>query len=252
VSQSDVSPAGLSDRAPARVEEQPGPKAAPGASGWTGGRIASLAIGSLLVLVSLGLLGGGGIALWAYLTQREAGYVTSGVHTFSTAGSALATEETQLGSAGVGWAYSPSVLGTVRIRVRPASSGPPLFVGIGRSSDVDRYLAGVEHTVISDFWGDKVEPVSGGRPDSAPGTQPFWVASSTGPGARTLHWKPADGSWTVVVMNADGRPGVDIRADLGARMPALPWIALGLLVGGAVFMAGGVLLIVGAVRRRAA
>jgi hypothetical protein len=51
-------------------------------------------------------------------------------------------------------------------------------------------------------------------------------------------------------MNADGRPGVDIGADLGARMPALRWIALGLLVAGAVFMAGGVLLIVGAIRRR--
>jgi hypothetical protein len=123
-------------------------------------------------------------------------------------------------------------------------------VGIGRSSDVDRYLAGVDRTVIADFWDDSVEPIGGGRPASAPGTQDFWVASSTGLGTRNLVWKPADGSWTVVVMNADGRPGVDIRADLGARMPALPWIALGLLVAGAVFMVGGALLIVGAVRRR--
>jgi hypothetical protein len=95
-----------------------------------------------------------------------------------------------------------------------------------------------------------VKPVGGGRLRSAPTTQHFWAASSTGPGTRSLVWKPADGKWTVVVMNADGRPGVDIGADLGARMPALPWIALGLLVGGAVFMAGGVLLIVGAIRRR--
>jgi hypothetical protein len=51
-------------------------------------------------------------------------------------------------------------------------------------------------------------------------------------------------------MNADGRPGVETEADLGARLSALPWIALGLLVGGVVFMAGGVLLIVGAIRRR--
>jgi hypothetical protein len=51
-------------------------------------------------------------------------------------------------------------------------------------------------------------------------------------------------------MNADGRPGVDIGADLGARSPALLWIALGLLVGGVLFMAGGALLIVGAFRRR--
>ena len=236
--------------APARIEPPPEPKLAPGSSGWTGRRIASLVIGGLLALISLGLLGSGGTASWAYLTQRDAGYVTSDVHTFSTAGSALATEPTQLGSAGVGWAYSPSLLGTVRIRVTPVSPGPPLFVGIARSSDVDRYLAGADHTVISDFWGDEVQQIAGGPLSVAPDTQHFWVASSTGPGTRTVSWKPTDGSWTVVVMNADGRGGVGVEADLGARMPALPWIALGLLVGGAVFMAGGALLIVAAIRRR--
>jgi hypothetical protein len=208
-------------------------------------------IGALLVLISLVLLGCGGTGMWAYLTQRDGGYVTTGVHKFSTVGSALATEPTHLGSGGAGWLYSPTLLGKVRIRVTPANPGPPLFVGIARSKDVERYLAGVDHTVVSDFWGNEVEPVGGGRPSSPPGSHPFWVASSTGAGRRSLVWKPADGKWTVVVMNADGRPRVDIGADLGARMPALPWIALGLLVGGVVFMAGGVLLIVGAIRRRA-
>jgi len=182
--------------------------------------------------------------MWAYLAKRDAGYVTTGAHTFSTAGSALA-KPTQLGSAGVGWLYSPTLLGKVRIRVTPASPGPPLFVGIARSKDADRYLGGVDRTVINEFWDNEMEPVAGGRVRSAPATQHFWVASSSGTGTRSLVWKPADGTWTVVVMNADGRPGVAVGADLGARMPALPWIALGLLVGGVVLMAGGVLLIVG-------
>jgi hypothetical protein len=250
MSHTDVSPTTPSERDPARVEPPPERKVARGASGWTWRRIVSLVVGALLALVSLGLLGSGGTALWAYLTQRDAGYVTSDVHTFSTAGRALATEPTQLGSAGVGWAYSPTLLGTVRIRVTPVSPRRPLFVGIARSSDVDRYLAGVGHTVISDFWGDEVRQIGGGPLSAAPHTQHFWVASSTGPGTRTLSWKPTDGSWTVVVMNADGRPGVGVGADLGARIAALPWIALGLLVGGAVFMAGGALLIVAAIRRR--
>jgi hypothetical protein len=67
-----------------------------------------------------------------------------------------------------------------------------------------------------------------------------------------LVWDPADGSWTVVVMNADGRPGIDVGADLGAKVPALPWIAVGFLALGAILMAGGALLIVGAVRRHRA
>jgi hypothetical protein len=63
-------------------------------------------IGGLLVLLSLALLGTGGTALWADRTQRDAGYVTTDVHQFSTSGSALMTEPTDLGSAGVGWLYS--------------------------------------------------------------------------------------------------------------------------------------------------
>jgi hypothetical protein len=230
----------------------PRPQAAARPSGWTAGRIAALAIGILLVLVSLALLATAGTAAWADRTQRDAGYVTTDVHRFSTAGSALATEPTNLGSAGTGWLYAPGLLGKVRIRVTPVSPDSRLFVGIGRSTGVDRYLAGVDRTVITEFWRDKIEPVGGGSPGSAPGTQDFWVASTTGPGARTLVWKPAHGTWTVVVMNADGRPGVDVGADLGARLPAVLWIALGVLAAGALFLAGGVLLIAGAIRRHRA
>ncbi|HET8650939.1 MAG TPA: type II CAAX endopeptidase family protein [Gaiellaceae bacterium] len=205
-------------------------------------------IGALLVLLSLALLGAGGTALWADRTQRDGGYVTTDVHEFSTSGSALATVSTELGSAGIGWLYAPGLLGTVRIRVTPTSAGPPLFVGIGRSTDVDRYLAGVNHTVITEFWEEKTEAVAGSPPASAPGTQDFWVVSSTGSGPRTVEWDPTDGSWTVVVMNADGRPGIAVGADLGAKVPALLWIA-GVLAAGALFLAGGALLIAGAFRR---
>ena len=226
------------------------PAAAADSSRWTGGRITAVVIGSLLVLLSLVLLGVGGMALWADRTQRDAGYATSDVHDFSTEGSALATEPTDLGSAGVGWLYSPGLLGKVRIRVTPTSSSSPLFVGIGRSSDVDRYLSGVQHSVITDFWTEKMDTVAGSASVSRPGRQSFWVASDTGVGARTLNWDPNDGSWTVVVMNADGRPGISVGADLGARVRALPWIGLGFLVVGVIFLAGGALLAVGAFRGR--
>jgi hypothetical protein len=53
-------------------------------------------------------------------------------------------------------------------------------------------------------------------------------------------------------MNADGRPGIGVGADLGATYPALPGIAIGSLVFGGVFLIGGVLLIAGAFRRRRA
>src|SRR5262245_38413518 len=226
------------------------PEAEAGSSRWTAGRIAAVVVGSLLGLFALTLLGVGGTALWADRTQREAGYATTDVHDFSTEGSALATKSTDLGSTGVGWLYSPSVLGKVRIRATPTSPSSALFVGIGRSSDVDRYLSGVQHTVISDFRTEKVETIGGSAAVAAPERHSFWAASNAGVGARTLDWDPEDGSWTVVVMNADGRPGVAVGADLGVKVPALPWIALGLLVAGAVFMTGGALLVAGAFRMR--
>ena len=264
MNQSHLPARAASESERARVEEPPPPiqpsdgaAAAPTPeaarpSGWTAGRITALVIGALLVLLSLVLLGAGGTALWADRTQRDAGYATSDVHEFSTSGSALATVSTELGSAGVSWLYPPTLLGEVRIRVTPTAPGGPLFVGIGPSTEVDRYLAGTNHTVITEFWGDKTEAVEGGPPASAPATQDFWVASTAGSGSQTLVWDPADGSWTVVVMNADGRPGLAVSADLGARVPALPWIALGFLAAGAIFMAGGALLTVGAIRGRRA
>lgn len=216
---------------------------------FTAGRITALALGGLLVLLSVCLLSGGAVALWASHTQRDASYVTTGVHAFSTPGSALATAPVDLDSPGVGWLYSSALLGRVRVRVAPASTTSELFVGIGPTDDVGHYLAGVKRTTISDFWSNNVQAVGGRVPRSAPATQDFWVASATGPGTQTLTWDPANGSWTVVVMNADGRPGVDVRADLGATYPALPGLAVGVLIAGGLSLVGGVLLIAAAIRR---
>ena len=217
--------------------------------GWTPGRIAALAIGVFLVVVGLIPLGAGGTALWAIATQRDDGYITSDVQTFSASGSALVTKPADLGVPGFGWLYSPSVLGEIRVRVTPASSGSTLFVGIGPSNEVDRYLSGVGHTVITDFWSESVQPIGGDATASAPASQDFWVASDSGAGPRTVTWDPTGGSWSVVVMNADGQPRVDVSADLGATLPPLVWISVGFLLFGLVLLTGGVLLVVGAIRR---
>jgi hypothetical protein len=219
-------------------------------SGWSSGRITALVIGSILTLVSIGSLGVGAMALGTDLTRRDAaGYVTTGAHSFSTAGSALATVPAELDSPGVGWLYSSVLLGNVRIRVTPVNGDSSVFVGIASSSDVDRYLAGVSHAVISEFWTDRVYDVAGGSPGSAPGAQDFWVASASGAGTQTVNWDPQNGSWSVVVMDPEGRPGIDVVADLGATYQALLGIAIVSLAVGGIFLVVGVLLIVGSIRR---
>jgi uncharacterized membrane protein len=50
-------------------------------------------------------------------------------------------------------------------------------------------------------------------------------------------------------MNADASRPVAVRVNVAATLPALPWIATGLLIAGVIFLAGGVALIAVPVRR---
>ena len=104
-------------------------------------------------------------------------------------------------------------------------------------------------TVISDFWTERLQTTGGSATPSPPQTQHFWVASVSGTGPQTLRWDPANGSWTVVVMNADGGAGVDVTADLGATMPMLTGVTIGSFVFAGLFLTGGVVLMVIAFRR---
>ena len=141
-------------------------------------------------------------------------------------------------------------LGTVRIQVVSADQGVPVFVGIARDVAVRRYLHGAAFSQISDF-GREAVPVTagGGAPRTAPIHARIWAASASGTGPQTVRWKAQTGTWSVVVMNADGSKGVDVAATAGATVPALIWIASGLLIAGGVFLAIAVLLIVLGVRR---
>jgi hypothetical protein len=71
-----------------------------------------------------------------------------------------------------------------------------------------------------------------------PTKQPIWDASVHGTGTQTLTWDVRDGDWSVVVMNADGSPGVHADVSAGARIGFLDeagWVLLGM---GGVALAG--------------
>ncbi|HET6963537.1 MAG TPA: DUF4389 domain-containing protein [Acidimicrobiales bacterium] len=223
----------------------------PAGRGWTSGRIASLVIGSVLLLVSMGLLAGGGLATWADNTQRDAaGFVTTGAHSFSTSSFALTSEKLELGTSAD--AVTPSdILGTVRLRVTPTDPKASLFVGIARQSAVNGYLAGVDREVVTDWASGRssYRSAAGASPTAVPGSLDIWAARSYGTGTQTLVWKPASGTWTIVVMNAGAAPAVSVRADIGATLPDLGLIAGGLLAaGGVLLLASGVLILVPVIR----
>ena len=124
-------------------------------------------------------------------------------------------------------------LGKIEVSAQPRD-GKPVFVGIARTSDVERYLAGVPYTTVNDIDVDPFsadyERHSGNRHPVAPEHAGIWQASSQGTGKQSIDWKVDDGDYSVVVMNADGSLGVDADVTAGANIPFLDelgWSAIG-------------------------
>ena len=84
---------------------------------------------------------------------------------------------------------------------------------------------------------------------SRPARRPtIWAASTQGSGSQTLDLGLEDGDWSVIVMNADGSPGVQVDVSAGAKVPYLTAIGWGLLGGGTGLLAVATLLVVLGVR----
>ena len=190
------------------------------------------AFGTLLLLAGIGL------AVAQVAADESDGYYVEGAD-LSTDGYAIATNEIALG----GIAGVPSdLVGDVRVRAE-ASDGEPMFIGIARAADVDRYLHGVEVSRVDDFGDDgdpKYEQVAGKAPAGAPAKQDFWLEQSQGAGQRELTWNPEPGRWSIVAMNADGSPGLAIDGDVGAKLGWLIWVEIGLGLAGLALIGGAV------------
>ncbi len=218
------------------------------------GRVLRLVLGSLGVLVALAFLAGGAALVWGLETHSDAGgYFTTHTHRYQTSAYALSTESLDVG--GVAGALEDR-LARIRIAATSTAAAKPLFVGIARTQDVDRYLARVEHDELRDIsfdpFGIHYRRLGGNAPTALPATQRFWRTQATGTGTQTISWPVETGRWSAVVMNADGSRAVRVDAQLAARVSGVWWIVAGLLVLGAVSLLGGGALLSSAARTRAA
>ena len=205
-------------------------------------------------LLALALLAGGGALVWGHSTQRDAkGYYATGFKSLATPTYALVSDGLDVGTDGPDWLFRRGRLGTVRVTANGASAHP-VFVGIGRQSDVDSYLRAVEHDAVTDF---EVDPFSvtysrraGDTTPAAPGTQTIWAAQASGSGRQTVTWPVQKGAWAVVVMNADAARGVEADVSVGAKVPFILWLGVGLLGAGALVAVGSGVAIYFGVRTR--
>ena len=120
---------------PAAVPEAVAP-AAP-ARKWTAGRIVAIIVGSILALISLGLLAGGIGGIVVDQTQRNAdGFLMSPSQEFDTALVRPRLGDPRRKAEVPQWVID-KLIGTVRIETESEQS---VFVGIAAESDADSYL----------------------------------------------------------------------------------------------------------------
>jgi hypothetical protein len=198
---------------------------------------AGLAIlGSVIALAGVGLLA-------AFGTD---GRLDSGPHRLATPSAAIVSSVASIKNT----SGDASLLGQPRLRVAasPVQGGTATFVGIGRTADVDRYLAGVSTDEVT---GLTVYPYSinsalhNGRADAPrPATQHFWVAQASSTRAAVINWKIRDGRYRVVIMSADGRGGFAASSGIGVTMPHMARYAVAALLLGLLIAGGGSALLI--------
>jgi hypothetical protein len=191
--------------------------ASPARRGRGAGSILLLVLGSILGLVAFALLLAGAAAVWADQTQRDAdGYFTTDFERYDTPLYALTWEDVEIGDVSDTPGWVADRLGDVRVQASSATR-EDIFVGIGPADDVAAYLAGVGHDeVVDGFDPSDLRATFGDAPASAPGEQGFWAASSAGD-HEVVSWEVDPGSWSLVVMNADGSARVAAEVQLGAN-----------------------------------
>jgi hypothetical protein len=195
----------------------------------------ALAFGTLAFLVSMGLGIGGATLAVADSQLRDAdGFLMSGHQPLATQTYAIVSDQLDLHTDAPAGLLPEGLLGDAKVTAK-SDVDSPVFVGIAATSDVQRYLAGVPHAVVTDLpmdgdlGGPTYNRVPGTSKPTAPADASFWVAQSSGVGTQSIVWPIESGSWTVVVMDPSGGQGVFADVTAGVTIPGISWV-IGILL----------------------
>ena len=224
---------------------------------WNADRILLVAFGVIVVVVACAVLAGGGVMIWLDQAKRDStGYVNTPTEHFVSRSYALASDPFDVDVDNADWIADEDVVGKLRLEAESADSDVRIFLGIARTEDVERYLAGVASDDVVEVGPGHSAPAyehhPGGPPTTVPAAQRFWVASASGTQRQVVTWKAKSGRWTIVAMNADASPGVSVRLRAGARLGFLGWLGPAFLVCGGLLLAAGATMIVFGVRQSSA
>jgi len=211
------------------------------------GRVIALIVGSLILLIGVALLFGGGTIVGVDRAFTDAdGFLTAPPARFARDTYAV-TARVLLEGDWIWWYKHPTAA-----QVRMTGEGP-LFLGIAARADVETYLTDVSHSQIDDLdfndcrgtcaWTTEYRDVIGSSTPAPPTEQTFWRASVSGEGTQTLRWTIEPGDWILVAMNPDGSRGIDLEGAFGVEAPWLLALGIGVLAGGVFLLAIGLVVV---------
>jgi hypothetical protein len=208
-------------------------------------RIALIAAGAILMIGGGLVSAAGGAGLATVGTDSR---ISIGTTALSTPTTAFVTEPGGISD------HGGSIFGHPSVRISVTGADKPVFVGVGPAAAVDRYLSGAAVETVTDF---DVQPLrltttrhQGTVRPSSPLDQAFWVEQAHGTRAASADWKIRDGSYRIVVMNADGSPGVTADGRLSAHIPNLSVIGASILGCGLVVLFAGIVVFVVGLRMK--
>ncbi len=204
-----------------------------------------LGVVGLIVAASL-LFGGGSLLIVETALTDDDGFINSVPFDIEVDGYAVVAGPAEI-------ELTPDVpidlgeIATVRISSTHEDPSKGIFIGVADTASVNAYLGGVPYAIVEDLDDESFSLTyrvdASGEAPGAPGEQPFWIDSTLGSGQQTLEWGIETGDVSFVVMNTDAADGISFEAIVGARVPLIRPIGMGLLIGGGVALVVGTLLL---------
>jgi len=223
-------------------------------------KIAALVIGAIMLLVSFGLLVGGGALYYVNTSLTDSqGFISSTPQDFTSASYAIASQgvSMNLGMATDLGLWKTWMTDLIKVRITALSNNPSenVFIGVVKESDAQTYLNNVSYDEIvklninpSKTLDVQYMPHQGTAP-TVPLSKTFWVLSAHGTGTQTLQWTPRNGTYRIILMNEDGSAGINHNVSLAAQIPLLSTISIALLIAGIVGLVAGSIIVYYGARR---
>ncbi|MBN2336048.1 zinc ribbon domain-containing protein [Candidatus Bathyarchaeota archaeon] len=235
---------------------------------WGAGKVIAVLFGGLLLLVGVPLTFAGTAVMGVTRSLDDGtGYIGIRGVDFDTGTQALVFKEMHMKDMLIDeidgpmvhyWAPEPGDFVKLKFTAE-SNTGGEVFIGVIEESKAMEYLGDAEYDYISEFRMDKPHDRTpeityrrhdGDTLNATLLDLDIWTAYANGEEA-TLDWAPEDGSYWVVIMNADASAPVDVETGLGVKVPFLSFIGQGLMLGGLVCLGlGGLVMYFGVVGRK--